>query len=1296
MEPEEMAKNVDACYKNILDKFNPGARQLINAGKSYLKSLHGAAAAAKIYLESLSRVAKQAQQGTCGGTADIGIAMQQMVDVQREIQSQQLNTLKAFYVDLIVPLESNIEKDTKVVQADHKKFNQQYRSQYEVYSKAMSLVKKHSKKSSSKVNRSSASYDKEIKHLQTMDEEKAKLDAFCEQSLKEAIAQERKRYGFVLERQTSLSKHFLAHYGKGAALLEKHLDGWQETSKAREELPPCVEFLLGQQNGANSENLYALPRTPVLTLEDEVDFCSASQMRKSHSIDTSYLYEEAQSTFTEAVNPKISANQGLGAAIGGDNRHMGGGTNLCKSKSEFNLAFASPNRSVRSGFGTTARPKSLALPGSTKGTVRALYAYLSSGEHQINFLEGDLILLLGDEPVSFHSNANGDRNKGWYYGENVRTGKRGWFPLAYTEQVKDADVDSGLGLRSQFDSNLVSAGPVVLAANNVDAESTTSGNSSASNSSASGGGHITQITSSSASAALKSSSARNSQVIVGKQQQQNNNATNSRPNSLLLGGDRTLSNKFPGFSKLRKSRSAFAERLLFPATTPSAPNCPATTPSAAPVPSAEHDGRSTAGATPASPSPMINNSTMMTMLPLSHSSSTPRMFSSCTPMNNNGNSSSTSAVLITNNSSSSPSHSNHITSAAVFSPTKKAPAPPPRLQTTIGPQSVQHHSSLLLGMSNAADLSLRSSSDSGFATEPASAPVHEQQHQQQQQNQPPSTRLEQPLPPPAPEIDYSDEESLKFPPNLSRQWLLYSSALDVSQNSLSMCSASSAMEWRQQPKSCSGNSVGSDEKLEKTTGVGRSNYHNQGLSMTLDRPTKTRPMSGISMAAVTADRGGKQQLNSKQQQHLSAASSSSSTSSISSISTSASTSLPSVIRTNNKLSSYPPVLGYLATLTRSKASKQLRRHLNMSSEINSGKLEKENQQGVTNNVDQQQMSERSAAVRRLSGLFTKNSSLSSSSNGSAGQRDPGTTTGPTSGGGSMATAAKIKNKLSAAPGILKTALFRTRSKDSFLDTSSFFQEVHQQSLPSLAAEATPWQHKSSVPCYVGWRPPMPLPKSCQATDVDSRPPSAMNSNTVRRRVTRTESRRSNLGWRKYGSESDLLDPAGSSESGYMAIDPFLPPILPSWPPTLALLHPFYPGRLGGGCTDEPYSRATNYAESSGSIMPHTLPRKFQPDSWLHSSSPSLRVQFNLDELDEASQEEPSKKTTAAGEEQRQIKAEFEEYSLRLKQRLQMAKSGSSHSLDHLSDAASDGQACEPWYDLWAPEISVRLCEIAQL
>lgn len=32
---------MDVILQNILEKFNPGARQLINAGKSYLKALHG-------------------------------------------------------------------------------------------------------------------------------------------------------------------------------------------------------------------------------------------------------------------------------------------------------------------------------------------------------------------------------------------------------------------------------------------------------------------------------------------------------------------------------------------------------------------------------------------------------------------------------------------------------------------------------------------------------------------------------------------------------------------------------------------------------------------------------------------------------------------------------------------------------------------------------------------------------------------------------------------------------------------------------------------------------------------------------------------------------------------------------------------------------------------------------------------------------------------------------------------------------------------------------------------------------
>lgn len=41
LRPTRSDADDDTHVQNILDKFNPGARQLINAGKSYLKSLHG-------------------------------------------------------------------------------------------------------------------------------------------------------------------------------------------------------------------------------------------------------------------------------------------------------------------------------------------------------------------------------------------------------------------------------------------------------------------------------------------------------------------------------------------------------------------------------------------------------------------------------------------------------------------------------------------------------------------------------------------------------------------------------------------------------------------------------------------------------------------------------------------------------------------------------------------------------------------------------------------------------------------------------------------------------------------------------------------------------------------------------------------------------------------------------------------------------------------------------------------------------------------------------------------------------
>lgn len=59
---------------------------------------------------------------------------------------QTAQQLKAFYVDFILPLENNIEKDTKVIHLEQKKFVQLHKQRVESFNKATSAMKKHRKK----------------------------------------------------------------------------------------------------------------------------------------------------------------------------------------------------------------------------------------------------------------------------------------------------------------------------------------------------------------------------------------------------------------------------------------------------------------------------------------------------------------------------------------------------------------------------------------------------------------------------------------------------------------------------------------------------------------------------------------------------------------------------------------------------------------------------------------------------------------------------------------------------------------------------------------------------------------------------------------------------------------------------------------------------------------------------------------------------------------------------------------------------------------------------------------------
>lgn len=100
-----------------------------------------------------------------------------------------------------------------------------------------------------------------------------------------------------------------------------------------------------------------------------------------------------------------------------------------------------PGTDVRlGGFQGSSLPRMLPLLGPTH--VEAMFAHapetsqagVSGGACLLPFLPGDNITLLISEP-----------RDGWHYGQNERTGRKGWFPFSYTQSLQSkTDVESSL------------------------------------------------------------------------------------------------------------------------------------------------------------------------------------------------------------------------------------------------------------------------------------------------------------------------------------------------------------------------------------------------------------------------------------------------------------------------------------------------------------------------------------------------------------------------------------------------------------------------------------------------------------------------------------------------------------------------------------------------------------------------------------------------------------------------------------------------------------------------------------
>jgi len=68
-----------------------------------------------------------------------------------------------------------------------------------------------------------------------------------------AMTQERRRYGFVLERQCSIAKHWMVYHTTGKTVIDNNFENWQEIAASREIIPPAAyESGYSTSNGHNN------------------------------------------------------------------------------------------------------------------------------------------------------------------------------------------------------------------------------------------------------------------------------------------------------------------------------------------------------------------------------------------------------------------------------------------------------------------------------------------------------------------------------------------------------------------------------------------------------------------------------------------------------------------------------------------------------------------------------------------------------------------------------------------------------------------------------------------------------------------------------------------------------------------------------------------------------------------------------------------------------------------------------------------------------------------------------------
>ncbi|XP_056286526.1 brain-specific angiogenesis inhibitor 1-associated protein 2-like protein 1a isoform X2 [Pseudoliparis swirei] len=396
--PDDVSKLTETTYKNVMEQFNPGLRNLVNLGKNYEKSVTAMTLAGKAYFDALSKVGETAIVSPV--SRELGVVLMEISEAHRKVYNEMEENFKTFHREIILELEKKTDMDVKYMNATFKRYQSEHKVKQDSLERSQTDLKKLRKKSQGK---HSSKYEiKENEYVETISSRQMDMQKFIAHGCREALIEEKRRFCFLVDKHCMFSYQISNFHEKAKEMLTVQLPSWQEKCSEITDVPDTVTTMIEELSPAptpmplvehyNRNNVESRVPPP------------APQLKAQISPLANMFNPERQIPFspTSDHNSESPPDQG--------------------SLGEVSLSSLSTSQS--SGLNVGRRPR-----------VRTIFPHTAgNNETLLSFEEGDTITLLIQE-----------EKDGWLYGELEKTQQRGWFPSSYCRHTEPVISNSNLG-----------------------------------------------------------------------------------------------------------------------------------------------------------------------------------------------------------------------------------------------------------------------------------------------------------------------------------------------------------------------------------------------------------------------------------------------------------------------------------------------------------------------------------------------------------------------------------------------------------------------------------------------------------------------------------------------------------------------------------------------------------------------------------------------------------------------------------------------------------------------------------